>query len=590
MCVNFEKEKLKMFSLTKECYTVDLTIHSLQLPAPTNDMFKVKWKRGNSKGSTSQMFQNESNEVVFEYHNSFESTLYLDSNEKSKKKKEITFKIYSINNISGETELGEITFDIAQMKDMKQITLSRYSTNTKIGKCTLLVTISLRKKGSDPMLETSPLDSKNNEFLNSINQDFFEKEETPRQVNSLASFTANPRKLRHRTSTSDISALLSLNAPDSPLSSDTKLMSGSSPLKMKKNRLSRTLFKSDVFTSHEKPSVMPTSMPIPLFDLIKAMDCFEQVFTAKFTKSPVNVNQVPRFCSALVAALEDLKVFNEITCEDSDFEIIVNNITQRFDAEKPVEDGTLFDVWYCAVCFEAVANKVFGKKKWRITTLTNAMNDFIENISNKIIEEYSNIISPYIEDVIKKSSEFEKQIREIIKQFKCIKTSTSDLQFGEYFFSLVVHLFDIKLVNAVLDNPILTTFTNAINWNSFTTQFAGEGIGTLTCFNEVAAIIMMSSTLTQNPEETTNICPHIPSDIVLRIIVNQQPDNMMPLTNDSTYFANSFRLDVNSSPKKLTLGTYHLDQIMALVNVDSWKNAKFTNEEIESNTYLKSCF
>ena len=121
-------------------------------------------------------------------------------------------------------------------------------------------------------------------------------------------------------------------------------------------------------------------------------------------------------------------------------------------------------------------------------------------------------------------------------------------------------------------------------------DFNSENIGSIEYFREIASVIMMGSTLCQNPEETPCICPHLPQDVILRTLVNQQPDDLMPLTNDATYYASSYRLNINLAPKRLKTDGYGLSQVLSTIQVEKWHEIQFNEEDYKNFTFLKRYF
>lgn len=574
---------------SKSSQQVEVTIHSLKFPQKIDKAFLVTWVRGNSNGATPQAFQNENNEVFYDNKFKFVSTLFLHGDGTSKKAKDIKFKVYLMEDIKKKKEIGSVSFDISTFKDLKTPTMGRYPVKTPFGTATLFVTIIMfpiegKSTGTDSSAITSDSNLSSSEVFVNNESIFKSLPDSIQSENGLSNYS--PKKPRSKVSMDKIADPIMAT---SNFTSGRMLASGKSISRQTSFGSLRPL-KLNVNSSVNKSSLnvnSPMISSFQIFDIQQALNDVTQIFSVVKERSPLDIERVPKIVTALVALLDDLKAFNVLECEDSDFNNILSLIEKKIETESPIIGMTPFDKWYIAMCLICIPKRNFFEAPSRIRSLSKVFKPMACKISDQMCHEFKDMLKPFVKQILNHSNKFESFLNKIERTVSEVKYKTSEMECPEFMTNFVIYEFDVTLVTELIKNPMLCTFGNAVNWNSFITSFSATGLGELNLLRECAAVLMMASSICMSPEESESICPSLPKDFLVRLLANQQPDEMMPLTNDTTAISEFYKVDINVQPKDLLYDQFEAVEFAEpYIPFSEWNKNRFTKEELDALQWL----
>ena len=127
-----------------------------------------------------------------------------------------------------------------------------------------------------------------------------------------------------------------------------------------------------------------------------------------------------------------------------------------------------------------------------------------------------------------------------------------------------------------------------MTWSSLITGLETSTGEKLVQCAEMAGPIMITRTLCQEPETVDDACPHLPKQLILSLMKNVRPDEMMSENVDVSAFAERYELDP-------TVDVDHVEPLldgdyMSLakgIRVSDWNACEIQHELLTNFPYLR---
>ena len=138
----------------------------------------------------------------------------------------------------------------------------------------------------------------------------------------------------------------------------------------------------------------------------------------------------------------------------------------------------------------------------------------------------------------------DKLMADLVKSFQDIKASlTFPSQLKNFVFKNLVAMIDARVASKILTNPDRFTYTNSMTWSSVITGLETSIGEKMVLCSEVAATIMITKTICEDPSVVNDACPHLPKEVILTLMKNMKPDEMMSENVDVSRFVEFYDLD-----------------------------------------------
>jgi len=622
-------------SWKKVKYDVSFTIHYLRLAESCSDSFQVEWKRGDFSGLTERGYCSSNNEVFFEKSYKCQATLYISKRANEPRAKLIKFKVFRFANQNKSKSYGILNFDISPFWKFTSKKVCIYPIEGT--KAFLALSLILSEIGIDPsqnrrdsdLSMTDSYQPPEKEIIEpplEIAEPIIEPVNPPNTIEAISQLPPPPppseepqpfiridKKQRLRSWSSEF-----FKSEDIEEAIGTQDSGNKSPqlkpipsFAAPKNAKSQKLFPSfdQLLSSHNSSNsslISPSDsndadslyFNFALFDEegptvepAEAIDSIKKVFQRTWVSHPLKTRHIPKICSAILATMINFKVFRSKSYDNLSFNAVISAFFDEYIESNVIKDGTYLDRWivslYLIILFEHT-------KK--------ADTDRVELFNNRLKEIASKQIVLFLQKLTEKPISIGKEIIQQPNSYDLLMPSLIDSLYSidqmitaptiiEYIKKLAFEEFDAQMVNLLVSTPHVLCFGNAIVWNSFITQFESQFSGELKLFRQAVLVLMMASELCANPKKVTEMCPLLPISTVLRLLISQQPDDMMPLTNNVEMFIKEFSHDTQIVPQ--TLHSQSIDQFQLVEKSfkgGKWRETKFSKKEMDGFEYFSKFF
>ncbi|KAH0787039.1 hypothetical protein GPJ56_009037 [Histomonas meleagridis] len=161
----------------------------------------------------------------------------------------------------------------------------------------------------------------------------------------------------------------------------------------------------------------------------------------------------------------------------------------------------------------------------------------------------------------------------------------------EYIANYFLSIAEVKLINKLIENPSRFNFTNAMLWNSFVNAFISDERIELPLLREGVCAFMMIHNIASTPKMKNEICPNLSPSLLLYIMKNFNPDDVMPKRVSYDSFVKEFKLGENdATPEKIEepkLKMISLDDLKDLM-LDNWREKKVDIQMGQSFPFLNA--
>ena len=545
----------------KEPRLLKFTIHTIAIKKNLDDQFKVNWKRGECKGSTSRVIAMNK---ILTFNEPFECkcTMYISKNDKTIRPKFISFHLVRINPQNDEQKVfGRAKIDLAQFYNQSQSTTFSVDMESKHGKKPkMTVAFQILKNGPSSEISSEELKDTQDSTISTDMWDTTEKSQNDGN-------NKKPPSNIHQNTSRNGSTLVNFKKTTS---SRTKNMTPVSLLMPSKNLVDFIGLKNK---EHIKlfESVLEVAWPIPL--------------SPSFISMPY---QYPPAVFPIFATFLKSRIFEE---------------------DEPLEDNlydNILDLMLKAPLSISCSNEKRFVTFLTIYILLNALyqeygldKSKIDDFSNKLKLIVDKSLIQFERPLLGRAEQFYShflsasfEIQELIEEyFSTIKDIQTQLIMPTPIKNIVLNSFhvmmDARLLTKILTNPSLLTFQNAMIWSSFMT--ASESAGhSLVLTSQASKMLMMSSTIAEKPELAKEICPDLSPSIVLFLLSKITPDEIMPKQIDITQFSEYYGIEVETEISEIIppINQNYLD-ITSSIRVQDWCRCELQAEVVAKFPFFK---
>jgi hypothetical protein len=121
---------------------------------------------------------------------------------------------------------------------------------------------------------------------------------------------------------------------------------------------------------------------------------------------------------------------------------------------------------------------------------------------------------------------------------------------ARYLFEHLAAVLDAKMLNKLIINPTRYMFATAVQWNTLVTALDSVAHLHLTLVRQALSVLMMAQSLTEPDLIDTileSVCPNLEPPLIMHLLRNYQPDEMMPQPIDCCPFAEKFGLNQSAA-------------------------------------------
>jgi hypothetical protein len=530
----------------KKRIVVAFSIHTLQLSSFIEHPFLIEWHRGSETGMTERGLLNERNELVFEKRFRCNCSVLTNLQNSAIKPKHIKFFLVRCPQASERRVFGKLVLNLASFGVGQPPVTSMFQFETPYHQIKSFVLVSLKiipphftsivssvltdldvSKLSDPQTISGDTDEE---------WDFSTDPQHPPLLTSLSRSTALPlsKSTRSRTFSS--------------LSVDSG----------KNDRLS-------VFLNvphHRKCRVSGQG----------SVNFLKSVLSHPWPTAPGFVIFAALRCSGLFEAKTNDQMFQKL------FSVFQDNFQRR----KFIENATDIEIGFACVdvlalfAFDAddlISERVSVVKEFLIQILCDTITNFnVQNFQN---------FEQIVDDIISLKLDLETGITSF---FQLI----SNLGLPDFYLRQFVRHIDSQLVGRLLKHPQLCSFSNAISWSSFTTRARDQLRVDLSAFRDAANLLQMSHKICADPHAIQEVCPHLPPDVVLSLLLAQQPDEYGSPVATANFIdvfaiehpARGFEVDWREA----------IDQEIAGMDVSGWRGQALDPQTVRLFPFLEDYF
>ena len=631
-------------SYTKRVSTVNFTIHEMRLPEPYSDKFYIQWKRGNFTGMTEQCISNDENSVFFDKKFTCKVTLYISKKDGSIKPKIILFKVYRLINLKDKKIFGELEMDVSTGYQKAPITQT-YSLKSPHHKTSQLIisyevipdpirdedeldtdiaSASEAMVQSDDKLEhwdiseaLSPEDADRvrSFFMDRENQkQSFLKEfgqlPTPRKhTRSRAQGVPMPDKSGKRNTVQLTGYDLFESNPEHRSSSPQPQNTSNVSKKHKKETVPTRMTPGSESSNNRRlppriPVLDPTQrrssedpqrisfIPLPKDSQTEPKALIRSLLSKQWCKSPIFGDSVPQPSVAIYTAFLTTDILSiSSTINESTFKEFVEDFFVKYKRSDIVGNAKPIDRFivsiYLLFLFENMQNANPIRTEQLITHLKQHCTDLLKLIINPLLGDFQKIIQDLVSSLLDQLS----LINDLSSLINAAQMNFSDTNsIKDFFTQNLISAIDFRILQYITDTPTSCTFTAAIQWNSTNTVLSEKDFN-FPMFREAASALMMSTILCSDPKSSDEICPHLKKEFVLKILMNQQPDDFCPIPNDVTTFIHEYNISSTSTAGKDVFEySTNFDELKTKLNVEDWKSTKFDSLTLTAFPYLKKFF
>jgi hypothetical protein len=159
----------------------------------------------------------------------------------------------------------------------------------------------------------------------------------------------------------------------------------------------------------------------------------------------------------------------------------------------------------------------------------------------------------------------------------------------------VIANFDAALVEKIIEQPDLISVLFAAQLGPFISNLTfGNGPPPLVRIAEVFAVIMMSQAICDARDDCASmladICPHLPKQVVLRILKEQAIDDFHPFPNDTSSFEAFLAAELDGTYQLVPDLARRIEETAGQLDVTHWKEAVLPEPAFFELEYLGRVF
>ncbi|OHT09228.1 hypothetical protein TRFO_21972 [Tritrichomonas foetus] len=160
-----------------------------------------------------------------------------------------------------------------------------------------------------------------------------------------------------------------------------------------------------------------------------------------------------------------------------------------------------------------------------------------------------------------------------------------------YLMKQFMTMLDTKMLNKILNNPSRFVFSKAITWNSFLTAFQGVERLELPLLRQAVWALVMAVNMTSEDEPCDevreNLCPTLDSKIIVYLLKNYKPDEMMPTQIDWKRVATAVGIDdVNGFEPVKAEEIPEFESAGQKLKINNWNHVKIEERLMKLYPYL----
>ena len=615
----------------------------MRLPEPYTDKFFIQWKRGNFSGMTEQCISNDENSVFFDKKFTCKVTLYISKKDGSIKPKIILFKVFRMINPKDKKIFGELEMDVSTGYQKAPITQT-YSLKSPHHKTSQLIVsyevIPDPVKDDDDMdgdiasasevmvqsddkiehwdvseaLSPEDADRVHNFFADRENQkhnflkDFAQIPSPRKHIRTRMPGMSMPEKSGKRNTVQLTGYDLFEAAPEHRSSSPQPQNHQNSPEKdnNRKENPPRKISTSEssarrlppripvIDTTQRRSSEDPQQIsfiPLPKDSQVEPKALIRSLLSRQWCKSPVSGDTVPQPSVAIYTAFLTTEILS-ITSQMNDnvFNEFIDDFFQKYKISDIIANAKPIDRFIVSIYLLFLFENMQNANPLRTEKLTSHLKqhcvDLIKLIVEPLLGDFQKIIRDLVSSVLDQLSLIN-DLSSLINAAQMNFSETPSIK--DFFTTNLINAIDFRILQYITDTPTSCTFTAAIQWNS-TNTVLGEKDFNFPMFRESSAVIMMSTIICSDPKSSDEICPHLKKEYVLKILMNQQPDDFCPVPNDVTAFIHEYNISHTLTGKETYEYNNNFDELKSKLNVEDWKSTKFDSLTLTAFPYLKKFF
>lgn len=575
------------------------TIHNLRLPDIIQDDFQVEWKRSEYTGLTERSLSNDSRDVFFEKTFKCPVTMYVNKKDNSVRPKFINFIVNRY--IQGTTKkvFGKFEIDVGAFYNIPPAIKEFQVESPHSKKSTIFLSISVKPDESSGGSEVSDLTSvseainmmsekiedwdiseaRNEEQQQKINE-FFEMRVSNKVTQSLATFHSNPKFKRTNN-----------NSPGMPRDNSHSLFTGI-PVSPPKNKIPKIRRKNDLEKNTSSPVFLlaPAEMEIKKDNTVEAKEALKNVLQKHWCSSPVKPDEIPRPALAIYAALLHSLIFDEDSIQPNVFEELVADFTKRLKIAIIITRATDFDKLITMIYLYLLIKRTEGKGLTRRNNFNKALLPVCNFFIQCIVDRHLDPLLDLSRQLIAGAADPDSLVPSFVAQLKQTTSQISSAPYlTDFFTKRLINALDVHMVEILVSSPLRCTFGNSLQLNTFLTLMSEKNIE-LPLFREAVLVLQMGTSLCDDPAVADSICPNLPKITIVEILSNQQPDDFMPLPNDTMQFVTAHNVQMDQVANLPYDYKGDFSEIENNINTANWKDSKFEQELLDQYDFLKEHF
>lgn len=349
-------------------------------------------------------------------------------------------------------------------------------------------------------------------------------------------------------------------------------------------------------------------------DLTPPPPTIAQLFTAVLAKPWRNIGdtvylgtkeRIPMPCAVfpIFAVLRHTNVFVPATVPKELFEKSMDTFFDLYKKAPISENYTSEQKFFTTMAIVLLVNQTKGQHGQthslydfdliRVDYFTKRLLPFMNDYARKIV-------SPYLtnfEILCNRYATARFEVDPLLQDFnEVLKAVNSYFKYpkgvNDYLITQFMHLLDIKMLNKILANPVRFVFSKAITWNSFLTAFTAFEKHELTLLRQAVWALVMAVNICRDEEGDQirkDLCPTLDPKILVYLLKNYKPDEMMPTQIEWTDVAIKVGVpDVNGyMPLKPLDINFDLVKLEKNLKLESWNLVRIEPEELKSYPYLE---
>ncbi|KAH0793736.1 hypothetical protein GPJ56_002288 [Histomonas meleagridis] len=565
--------------------------------------FSLSYSRGNQNGTTKLMKPNEKGIINFNSSFEIKSTFYISKSDETPRPKLIQIKLHRYQKDQTPKIYGKIAIDASEhLSSVGPVTrdLEMESGRSIFPVLTLSITVNKISNTVDTSSDSSDGPSIDEELQKDSFSDWDQSSEISQNTASSSppdSPKQKPQEIKRRhkskvrrsphrknlglphSSSTDIKSIPLVVMDDEPLQNFSNICSESNGSTFsdedipeleesqfaQQMRLMSSIMTTDFKQKREVPFVCNNyEFPSSIFPI------YGFILHSEFLSSKTLSTDFDEFLAEFITNYETSPFYTKITTENKFITTIILYSLIKSNPKK--------------------ANQ---STKYKTT--------FLERLLKIISKLSKEILSPFIRnfDILRNrflSSKFEVDdlILDFQQLFSVVKIS---LQFPESINNFLINEFindlDVKISNRILSNTNNFVFMKAILWNSFlSTLEQTDGIR-FKHLREIVLVILMSPNISKAEDKVemiNGIAPDLDKQLVMYILQNIKPDELMPDAIDVESITKALENDLGKNKEKKQLEEQKLKSLDIPKNdikLDLW-NKVFVAETVRKFPFLRT--